>query len=616
MPLKKILFKSGVNRENTRYTNEGGWYDCDKVRFRQGTPEKIGGYEPVSTNTYLGTGRSLFVWTNFSYECYLGLGTNQKYYIMYGGAYYDITPIRLTNTLTNPFTTTISSPTVLVTDAGHGGFTGDYVTFSGATAVGGLTLNEEYVMTVLTTNTYTITAASNASSSATGGGTVTAKYQVNIGPAVQEPLEGWGAGSWGAGSWGISASGGGVDSIRIWASQNFGEDLIYGPKRGGMYYWDATAGLAVRGVALDSIVGATDVPTIQTLFLVSDASRFVIAFGATDYGSAVQDPMLIRWSDQEDALNWTPSATTQAGSIRLSHGSQIMAATQTRQEILVWSDTSIYSLQYQGAPAVWVPQLLADNVSILSDRAMTTVAGITYWMGNDKFYMYDGRVQALDCDIRQYIFGDFNNEQTLQVFSASVEKFSEVWWFYCAEGTSVIDKYAVFNYREKAWYYGTMNRTALIDASQLSHNPISAYSDKLLYQEVGVDDLSSGTPTAIEAYITSAEFDIEDGHNFGFVWRVLPDITFRGSTAASPQATLTLLPLQNSGSGYNNPQSVAGSSDGIIVRTATVPVEQFTGQVNIRVRGRQMSLKIASDQLGVAWQLGAPRLDIKSDGRR
>lgn len=617
MTLKKIQFKSGVNRENTRYTTEGGWYECDKVRFRQGTPQKIGGWEPVNDSTFLGTCRSLWPWTSLDYQGYLGVGTSSKYYILANSVYRDITPIRATTVLTNPFTTTAFSPVVLVTAVSHGGVTGDYVTFSGATAVSGLTLNGEYMITVLTANTYNITASLNASSpGATGGGTVTAAYQVNVGPPTETPVYGWGAGSWGSGTWGVGTSVISYDTLRIWSAANFGENLIIGPKRGGMYYWVKSGGLSARAVPLNTIVGASDVPLVQTVILVSDVSRFVLAFGANDYGSATQDPMLIRWSDQESAANWTPAATNQAGSIRLSHGSQIMGAMQSRQEILVWTDTSVYSLQYQGAPVVWSTQLLGDNTSILSDRAMTMVAGVTYWMGNDKFYMYDGRIQSLDCDLREYVFTDFNNAQSMQVCSASIEKFDEVWWFYCSLNSSTIDKYVVYNYREKVWYYGTMNRTAVLDASVLSHNPIMAYSNKLLYQEVGTDDFSTGSAVPIDAYITSSEFDIDDGHNFGFVWRVIPDIKFVGSTAPAPQAVLTLLPLQNSGSGYNNPQSVAGSSDGTIVRTATVPIEQFTGQVNIRVRGRQMALRIESTALGVAWQLGAPRLDIRPDGRR
>ena len=612
MPLKKIQLKPGVNRENTRYTAEGGWYDCDKIRFRYGTPEKIGGWEQLSNvNTFEGTARSLWPWSQL-----LGVGTNLKFYIMYGSAYFDITPIRSTVTLTNPFTTTINLPTVNVFDLAHGCVTGDYVTFSGASAVGGLTLNGEYQVTVVDNDNYTITASSNASSTATGGGTVTAAYQINVGPATQTPLSGWGAGPWGGGAWGIGTTS--LEGLRVWNQQNFGEDLIFGPKDGPMYYWDNSSGLNTRGVNLTSLPGASEVPTVQRLVLVSDSSRFVLAFGCNDYGTADQNLMLIRWSDQESAVSWTPAATNQAGSLQLSHGSEIVGVAQVRQEILVWTDISLYSLQYLGPPIVWGSQLLADNVTLMSDRAMTTAAGVTYWMGEDKFYTYDGRVQTLSCDLRQYIFSDFNQNQREQVFASTVEQFNEVWWFYCSadNNTASPDKYVVYNYLEKIWYYGTMERTAWMDASIISNFPISAYSNQLLYQEVGNDDNSTGTPAAIEAYITSSEFDIDDGHNFAFVWRVLPDITFRGSTNGSPTATLTLLPLQNSGSGYNNPASLGGSDNGPITRITTVPVEQFTGQVNIRVRGRQMAMKISSDGVGVAWQLGSPRIDLRQDGRK
>ena len=612
MPLKKILLAPGVTRENTRYTSEGRWYESDKVRFRYGTPEKIGGWSQLSnTNTFQGTARSLWPWASL-----LGVGTNLKFYIMYGSAYFDITPIRDTVTLTNPFTTSIGLPTVTVSDIAHGCVTGDFVTFSGATAVGGLTLNGEYQVTVLTVDTYTVTASSNASSTATGGGTVTAAYQINVGPATQTPLAGWGAGPWGSGTWGIGSTS--LEGLRVWNQQNFGEDLIFGPADGPMYYWDNTLGLATRGVNLTSLPGASDVPTVQRAMLVSDASRFVLAFGCNDYGSADQNLMLIRWSDQESAVNWSPSAVTQAGSLPLSHGSEIVGVLQARQEILVWTDIALYSLQYLGPPIVWGSQILADNVTLISDRAMTTAAGVTYWMGQDKFYVYDGRVQTLPCDLRQYVFGDINTTQPQQIFASTVEQFNEVWWFYCSESnnTASPDRYVVYNYTEKIWYYGTMDRTAWLDASIISSYPISAAGNQLLYQEVGTDDNSTGIPAPIEAYITSSEFDIDDGHNFAFVWRVLPDITFRGSSVANPSATLTLLPLQNSGSGYNNPASLGGSDNGAIVRSATVPVEQFTGQVNIRIRGRQMAMKIASDGVGVAWQLGSPRIDIKPDGRK
>lgn len=612
MPLKKLQLKPGVNRENTRYTTEGGWYDCDKVRFRYGTPEKIGGWEPLSnTNTFEGVARSLWPWSQL-----LGVGTNLKFYIMYGSAYFDITPIRATVTLTNPFTTTSGLPTVNVFDVAHGCETGDFVTFSGASAVGGLTLNGEYQVTVVDNDNYTITASSNASSTATGGGTVTAAYQVNTGPAIQTPLAGWGAGPWGGGAWGIGTTS--LEGLRVWNQQNFGEDLIFGPQDGPLYYWDNSLGLAVRGVNLASLPGASSVPTVQRTIMVSDASRFVLAFGCNDYGSADQNLMLIRWSDQESAVSWTPAVTNQAGSLQLSRGSEIIGVAQVRQEILVWTDIALYSLQYLGPPIVWGSQLLADNITLMSGRAMTTAAGVTYWMGEDKFYVYDGRVQTLPCDLRQYIFSDFNQNQRQQVFSSTVEQFNEVWWFYCSadNNTASPDKYVVYNYLEKIWYYGTMNRTAWMDASIISNFPIAAYDNQLLYQEAGVDDNTTGIPAPLPAYIQSSEFDLDDGENFAFIWRVLPDITFRGSTNGSPAATLTLYPLQNSGSGYNNPASLGGSDNGAIVRTATVPVEQFTGQVNIRVRGRQLAMKISSDGIGVAWQLGSPRIDLRPDGRK
>lgn len=615
MPLKKLQLKPGVNRENTRYTSEGGWYSCDKVRFRQGTPEKIGGWQRVSTESFNGVCRALWQWATLAGIPYLGTGTNTKYYIYYGGAYYDITPVVSTATLTNPFTTVSGSATVTVTDVAHGATTGTFVTFSGASAVGGLTLNGEYQLTVLTVDSYTITAASNASSSATGGGTVTAEYQVNAGTEIAVSVSGWGAGPWGFGAWGVGLSA--TNNIRIWNHQNFGEDLIYGPKSGALYYWEASTGFTTRGVALDSLTGASDVPLVQNLFLVSDTSRFVITFGCNDYGATELDPMLIRWSDQESAVNWTPAATNQAGSLRLSHGSKIEAVLQTRQEILMWTDTSLYGLQYLGPPIVWGSQLLTDNITIVSDRAMSVAAGVVYWMGQDKFYSYDGRVNTLPCDLRQYIFSDINRAQYAQVFSGTSEQFNEVWWFYCSADSTVVDRYVVYNYLEKVWYYGNLSRTAWVDAGVSSDYPIAAtYINNLVQHEIGNDDNATATTLPIEAYITSSEFDIDDGDRFSFIWRLLPDVTFRGSSAAAPSATMTLLPLQNSGSGYNDPASLGGSDNGAITRTATVPIEEFTGQVNIRVRGRQLSIKMASDAIGVQWQLGTPRIDVRLDGRK
>ena len=617
MPLQKLALKPGVNRENTRYTSEGGWYESDKIRFRQGTPEKIGGWQRISAATFLGVCRSLWNWVTLGSQNLIGVGTNLKFYIENGGAYSDITPLRATVTLTNPFTTTSGSPTVSVVDANGGYISGDFVTFSGASAVGGLTLNGEYQLTIDTTatNTYFITASSNASSSATGGGTVTAAYQINTGAASVTPLTGWGAGPWSAGAWGV-----GVPSdvqIRLWSQANFGEDLIFAPRGGDIYFWDATAGLTSRGVTLASIapVGA-NVPSVQDLILVSDISRFVFCFGCNDLASATKNPMLIRWSDQENATQWTPAATNQAGSLQLSRGAEIIAAKQARQEVLVWSDSALYALQYVGAPVVWGAQLVGENISIASQNAVAYANGVAFWMGIDKFYKYDGRTQPLPCNLRKFVFNDFNTAQYRQVFSGTVEAYHEVWWFYCSAESDTADRYVVYNYLDNIWYYGTMDRTAWLDSGLRDYPLAATYSNNLVNQEEGVDDNELGASTPIHAYASTAEFDLDDGHQFNFIWRVLPDITFDGSTTESPSAVMTLLPMQNSGSGYNSPASVGGSNNGTITRSAVLPIEKFTEQLNTRVRGRQMTMKIESTEAGVTWQLGSPRLDMRPDGRR
>jgi hypothetical protein len=618
--LKKLQQKAGVNRENTRYTNENGYYVSDKIRFRQGTPEKIGGWQRISSTIFQGVCRSLWNWVTLGGQNLLSVGTNLKYYIESGGAYNDITPLRVTPPATlanNPFSTTSGSTTVTVTDAAGGYVNGDFVTFSGATAVGGLTLNGEYQITTIgtSTTTYTITASSAASSTATGGGAaVVAAYQINVGTAFAIPLVGWGAGAWGSGTWGIGSAS--TNQMRIWSQANFGEDLIFAPNGGQIYIWKANTSLTTRGVLISSLPGANSVPTVQNLILISDSSRFVFAFGCNDYGSADQNPTLIRWSDQEDYLEWFPSATNQASSLQLSHGSKIVTALQSRQEILVWTDSSLYSMQYQGPPAVWGAQLLADNISIAGPNAAAIASGVTYWMGIDKFYKYDGRTQTLRCDLRQYIFQDINLEQAAQIFASTNEGFNEVWFFYCSANSFTIDKYVTYNYAEDVWAYGTMARTAWLDSALRQHPMAATYSYNIVFHEQGNDDNETGTTLPINAVIETTEFDIDDGDHFGFVWRIVPDITFRGSDAASPQVTMTLIPMQNSGSGFNDPISLGGNSNATVVRTATVPIEQFTGQVYVRVRGRQMIMKVESNQLGCAWQLGSPRIDIRQDGRR
>jgi hypothetical protein len=377
-----------------------------------------------------------------------------------------------------------------------------------------------------------------------------------------------------------------------------------------------THSISIRGVPLSSLAGASDVPLSQNFMTISDASRFVLAFGTNPIGSTEMDPMLVRWSDQEDAANWTPSATTQAGDIRLSHGSQIVTAMQVRQEIVVWTDSSLYSLQYLGPPYVWGSQLLGDNISIAGPNATALASGVSFWMGRDKFYMYDGSVKTLRCDLRQFIFEDINKAQFDQVYASTNEGFNEVWWFYCSANSMVADRYVTYNYLEDVWCYGTMGRTAWLD-SGLRDYPIAAtYNNNIVNHETGLNDGETGTDLPIYAYILSSEFDIGDGHNFAFIWRMLPDLTFRGSTTESPVATMSLFGLKNSGSGYNNPESVGGSNNANITGTAMIPVEKFTGQVYTRVRGRQLAMKIESNQLDMTWQMGAPRLDIRPDGRR
>jgi hypothetical protein len=498
---------------------------------------------------------------------------------------------------------------VTVNAPAHGAVTGDFVTFSGVTGASAALLNGEFQLTVVNVNTYTITTSSSVPIGATGGAAVSAAYQINTGAAFSVPITGWGAGPWGAGPWGTGTA---TDlPIRLWTQKNWGEDLVFGPRGGGMYYWDASTGVTTRGYNLATAVGASDVPTLQNVIFVSDVNRFVFAMGCNDYGSSTLDPMLIRWSAQEDALDWTPVATNQAGSLRLSTGSEIITAIQARQEIVVFTDSALYSLQYLEPPIVWGAQLLGDNISIVGPNAVAIASGVVYWMGVDKFYAYDGRVQTLPCDVRRYVFSDFNSSQASQVFAGTNEGFNEVWWFYCSAGSYSVDRYVVYNYLERIWYYGTMARTAWLD-SGLRDYPIAAtYSHNLVNHEQGIDDNETATSLPISANISSSEFDIGDGHNFGFVWRMLPDITFENSTAGSATVNMTLYGLYNSGSG-----SIDSSGKPVVRGSTYVITEEFTGQIYTRVRGRQLIFKIDSNQLGTTWQLGAPRIDIRPDGRR
>jgi hypothetical protein len=631
MPLQKLVFRPGVNKENTNYSGEGGWYECDKVRFRSGFPEKIGGWTRFSNEQFLGTCRSLNNWTTLNGTGLLGVGTNSKMYLNKGGAYFDITPIfdttvNASTATSGPFFASNGSSTITVIDATYNPELNDYVIFSGSANLGGnvtsTVINAEYQVTsVVNSTAYTVTipVTANASDTGHGGNAVTITYLLPTGNDVYTIGTGWGAGPWSRGGWGSGYTTGIGSQLRVWTQDNFGEDFIFAPRGGELYYWDATTGVTSRAVTLESAANAASfsgqfVPNKTNQIISSAVQRFVICFGANSYDpgdpNTPFDPLLVRWSDQENAFDWVQEVTNQAGEQRLTIGSTIIQAVNTRQEIVVFTDAAVYSMQYLGPPYVWGFQLLQDNISIMSPKAAITINNVTYWMGKDKFFMYSGRVETLPSSLRQFIFNNLNADQGWQVFAASNEAYSEVWWFYPSVGSTVVDSYVVYNYLDRVWYYGTMGRTAWLDSGTLPYPLAADYNRRLLNHENGDDDVSGPAPTAINAYIQSSDFDIGDGHNFGFVWRILPDVTFAGSTVQNPVCTMVVKPRLNAGSAYGTP------NDNTVTRTQEFPVEQFTGQVYTRIRGRQMAFRIESASIGVAWQLGSPRIDIRPDGRR
>ena len=691
MPLQKLQFRPGTNRESTNYGNEGGWYQTNKVRFRSGMPEKIGGWQkdagslsPViggvttniiypSTGTLWGVCRSMWNWVTLSGYNLLSMGTNLKYYIQNGpgGNFYDVTPLRETTAAgAATFAATNGSSTIVVTDAGYGGQTGDFVTFSGAVGLGGnvtaAILNSEFRITYISPSTYSITVSvvATAGDSGNGGASVVAAYQISTGGDVFTVGVGWGAGGWGgvttgytSTGWGSAApSGLGVGvQLRLWSQSNFGENLVFNPRSAPIYYWDTNANPTIfdRGVVIAAgatISGLTvdaTCPSFCNFVAVSDASRFVIAFGTNDptgvYATTALDPMQIRWSDQESIWTWTPSITNQAGDYRLSHGSSIITAQQARQEILVFTDSAIYSMQYLGPPYVWSFQILGDNISIAGPNAVATATNITYWMGLDQFYMYSGRVDILPSTLREYVFTDFNRSQSFQVVSGTNEGYNEVWWQYCSSTSNVIDRYVIYNYKDNVWYYGDwtnytgtayQGRTAWLD-SALRASPMavtygtastslaSNSNGLLVYHEAGVDDGTVNPAVPIVANVQSSDFDIGDGNNFGFVWRLIPDLTFDGSNVNTPTAYFTAIPKTFPGAlpGPSNNPAVTSAQN--YQNQITYNIQQFTQQVYVRIRGRQMAFQVSSgttgsttDGLGVQWQLGAPRIDIRPDGRR
>jgi hypothetical protein len=715
VPLSKLQFKPGINRENTNYAGEGGWYDGDKIRFRSGFPEKIGGWQNLAAsvngvyNTYKGVCRNLTNWITQNSSNLLALGTEQKLYVENGGAFYDITPVRAAVTInTNPFAITTGSKLVTVTDTAHLITTGTYVTFSGATGTDYLVFNAEYeIIAVPTANTYQIILATAATATGSGGGAVvSAVYQINAGNSVSVVGTGWGTGPWSRDGWGEEYSGGAAiveaGKLRLWTIDSYGQDLVAAVREGAIYYWAAdTTTSPPRAVTVESLATAagydgTFVPNQVYEISTSGVQRFTIALGSNPYdpldADTDFDPMLVRWSDQENTYQWVPSALNQSGELRLSHGSQLVTGRHGRQEFVIWSDSAIYAMQYLGPPYVWGVNLLMDGISIASPNGVAGASNIMFWMGIDKFYMYDGRVQTLPCTVRQFVFDDFNFDQRYQVVAGGNEQYSEVWWHYPSQDSTVNDRYVIYNYLDSVWYYGALNRTAWLD-SALRSNPMGAFSIKTSYlsaavddtvttlnlidaatypetgtvtidseeitytsrtatalsgctrgvnsttaashvaystvaflvtnqimsHEVGNDDNSTATLVPIEAYVDSSDFDIGDGHNFGFVWRIIPDLTFDGSTTAAPsypEATMVCKPRQFSGSAYGVPSSPSVTSTQSYNTQRTYTVQQFTGQVYTRVRGRQMSFEIRSTGQGVAWQLGAPRIDIRPDGKR
>jgi hypothetical protein len=734
MPLQKLQFRPGLNREGTDYANEGGYYDGDKIRFRSGFPEKIGGWTRMANAQFLGLARALWNWVTLAGSNYLGVGTEVKYYVEQGGTYNDITPVVYTSSpaLDNCFVVTSGSNAVTVIDGQYSPSVGDYVTFSGANTVTGTNvlntiLNAEYeVASIVNSAAYRITVSVTANASNTGGGnTVIAAYQQPAGLNTYTLGTGWGAGPWpvtgvttvltdpfttsntsnvvtvtqtahgitngkavifsnATATGGVSAvllntlfypsvvnanaysitvqinanasvSGGGTvtaytetgdhgwgegftsgigEQLRLWTNDNYGQELFIAPRGGSIFYWIPTGstypnstsggfGTRAQYLSVQSTAAGYDgsrVPTATFQISASSIQRFVIAFGSNPYdpntASTTFDPMLVRWSDQENPYEWVPAVTNQSGEFRLSSGSFIMGARNTRQEILVWTDAALYSMQYLGPPYVWGFQILMDNISVMSPNSMITINNVTYWMGVDKFYMYSGRVETLPCSLWQYTFEDINKEQAFQVFCGGNESYNEVWWFYCSNGSNVINKYVIYNYLERTWYYGTMGRTAWLDSGIRQYPMAADYNSRMLFHESAVDDVSGIAPVPINAYVQSSDFDIGDGHNFGFVWRILPDVNFNGSNVNNPYVTMRVKPRQNSGAPYgasDNPEVISGDN---FSAASVYNIQEFTGQVYTRLRGRQLAFRVESDSLGVAWQLGSPRIDIRNDGRR
>ena len=650
--LQRIQFKAGVNRDQTNYANEGGWYECDKIRFRSGYPQKIGGWLRYGTATIIGVCRTMFNWVTSYGDNIMALGTNKKVYLEAGTRLYDITPIRATFTspdTDNCFTVTQGSRVVLVNIDNHEAITGDFVTFSGVVGdapdtenLGGIPvseLNGEHEVTVLNGNEFTITVATAASygtgwsigvwsagawgtgdvpDTITGGGTdITAEFQINIGYPISTYGYGWGVGTWGSGRWGQSVGQPINYRLRLWFFTNFDNDLVMNIKNGAIYYWErgtnpnATDVLETRAVRLDSLVGASDVPLEATQILLSQNDKHLIALGSTAYGSTEFDPLLIRWATQGDPLNWTPEVTNSAGFIRVSRGSEIVCGVVTRQETLVFTQATVSSLQFLGTTDVFGLQELADNISIASSQAAIVVNNVVYWMGKDKFYTYSGRVDTLPCTLRNHVFNNINFAQSEQIVCGTNEGWNEIWWMYPTADSTYNNAYVIYNFLEQAWYYGTINRTAWLDTplrkyGQAVETDPTTWTGVMYNQEQGSND----GVLPMESYITSSDFDIGDGENFTLMKRIIPDVDFNGSTAEAPEVTMRIKPRNFPGSAYITNMGVESQ------RVISTQITQYTPQIFIRARARQLGFEIRSNDLDVQWQLGAPRIDGRPDGRR
>jgi len=637
MPFIKLQFRPGLNRDQTDYSNEGGWYECDKVRFNSGSPTKIGGWVKASPTAFVGVCRQMWNWVTSYSDNFLALGTNERVYIEAGGVYYDITPFDTALAGSNTFavvngiklvtvTTTATLPTWLDT--------GETVLIAGFTvALGGIPiteLNGDRTVTVLGANSFTFATTTAATSTTSVSSAIyTVQTEIAPGNAIATGGYGWGVGTWGRDAWGTGTTGAPISlPQRDWWFDNFDNDLVMNIRNGAGYWWyrlatsDPAASLAAHAITLQAYAtaeggDATYVPTQVMQLLVSQQDRHLLAFGC-DFGSVLPnsfDPLLIRWADQDSPGDWTPTQTNTAGDLRVSRGSRIVRALPTRQEVLVWTDTHLYTLQFLGTADVFGLQEYADNISVISPRSMVSASNIVYWMGQDKFYAYTGRVETLDCTLTLHVFNDLNYNQSDQVICGTNEQWNEIWWFYPTADSDYNNAYVIYNHLEKLWYYGTIDRTAWLDTPlrvypQATNTPVSnggatVGSGYLYSHENGTDD----DTLAMDSYIQSSDFDIGDGDNFMLTRRMIPDVSFDGSSAATPEATLTMRPRNFPGSTFS-----ADPTD--TQRVIETSVGVYTNQVFMRARARQMAFKIRSENLGVQWQLGAARLDVRQDGSR